>query len=86
MAEVVGPGDIDSIPPHVFKFAWWQTWEWSDGRERILQAGEDYPSWMSFEDLRKRLLRNAGRAKGKLTMWRDDQDRVHIVMTRGEHR
>lgn len=80
MAEVVGPGGVDGIPPHLFKFVWWQTMRWSDGREWVLLPGEDYPSWMTYEDLTKRLLRNAGRQQRQLVIWKDEQDQVHLIM------
>jgi hypothetical protein len=82
MAEVVGPGDLDSIPPHLFKISWYQTMRWSNGQEWILVPGEDFPSWMTFDQLHNRLLRNAGRAKCKLVAWPDDEGRVHLIMRR----
>lgn len=85
MSEVVSEGGVENIPRHLFKFPWWQTQQWADGKERILVRGVDYPSWMTFEEIRKRLLRSTGRAKGSLIIWQTQEDQVHIIMTRYQH-
>lgn len=85
MAEVVGDGGVDAVPRELFKFPWWQTQQWADGKERILEPSVDYPSWMTFEELKKRLLRSTGRAKGTLIIWQGYQGKVHIIMTRYQH-
>lgn len=86
MAEVVGEGGIDAVPRELFQFAWYQTMQWSDGKIRILEPGVDYPSWMTIEDLTKRLKRNAGRQGGRARVWLDDQGRVNLFMTRDQRR
>lgn len=54
---------------------------WCDGRERILEAGIDYPEDMPFEVLAKRLKVMTRRQRGWARVWRDIQGKIHVIMT-----
>lgn len=56
---------------------------WCDGKERILEAGVDYPSDMPFEILKRRLRIMTTRQKGTARVWQDDEGQVHVIMTVG---
>lgn len=82
MATVVGPGDLG--PWEEFKFRHIVTLSWCDGRERILEAGVDYPTGMPFEVLRKRLKVMTSRQQGTTRVWVAGDGKVHVVMTRDQ--
>ena len=84
MAIVVGEGDRFPGGWRQFQFRHMTTLSWCDGRERILEAGVDYPADMPFAVLKQRLKTMTSRQQGWAKVWQDDNGRVHVIMTKDQ--